>query len=203
MKSLRAKILLVLLAIGFIFVIATFNMNWGKVNAEKSVEDLTPLVKKATTNKVTALKYCPALIKKLEKNLKNLNDTESTIKKLKATYAMSECQLAMDDYQHAVLSLSVLSKAEPQVAKWHRLKAQAFFKTGQYNAAMRESRLATQIEPDSFETNLQDARFSRELGLNVRAKKAYESAMSNMPIEKSKATRQEYLDFLSAASSLK
>ena len=68
LKSSRSKLALVLVAGSIIFVVVTFNMNWGKVNAEKSVEDLRPLVKKATSNKEAALKYCPLLIKKLEKN---------------------------------------------------------------------------------------------------------------------------------------
>jgi len=200
LKSSRSKLALVLVAGSIIFVVVTFNMNWGRVNAEKSVEDLRLLVKKATSNKEAALKYCPLLIKKLEKSLNNLNGAESTIQKLKATDSLAECHLAMDDYKNAVASLSVLSNAEPQVAKWHQLKAKALFKTHQYDAAMHESRLAIQLQPNHFEINLQDARFARQLGLNARANKAYENAISHAPIDTNKMLRQEYFDYLNASA---
>lgn len=196
MKISKIKLILGAVSVLIIFIFVTFMNNWGNATAEKTTEDMGPIVKSIKNNSVEARKYCPAIIKKLRNSMTKLEGKDIEIRRLKIIKLISDCELASQQFSAASISLAELSKAQPQVARWHGLRAQVLFKLGNLNEAIREARLAAQLDPASFEWKVQEARILAQTSMRNRTKNAYEAAIKIAPYDQIPLLKAELATFL-------
>lgn len=196
MKISRIKLTLGFIAVLVTFFLVTFSNNWGNAKAKNTTEKYEPKIKSIKNNPVEAKKLCPGIIEKLNVSITNLEGKDIEIKRLKIIKLISDCELASQQFGAASISLAELSKAQPQVARWHGLRAQVLFKLGHLNEAIREARLAAQLDPASFEWKVQEARILAKTGMRNRTKNAYEAAIKIAPYDQIPLLKAELAIFL-------
>lgn len=196
MKISRIKLMLGFIAVLATFFLVTFSNNWGNATAKKTTEDLEPIIKSVKLNPIEARKHCPAIIKKLRDSITKLEGKDVEIRRLKIIKLISDCELASQQYRAASSSLAELSNAQPQVARWHGLRAEVLLKLGNLNEAIREARLAVQLEPTSFQWKVQEARILTQTTLRNRTKRAYEAAIKIAPYDQVPVLQEELVTFL-------
>ncbi len=196
MKISRIKLTLGFIAVLVTFFLVTFSNNWGNATAKKTTEDLEPVIKSVKHNPIEARKHCPAIIKKLRDSLTKLEGKDVEIRRLKIIKLISDCELASQQYKSASSSLAELSNVQPQVARWHGLRAEVLFKLGNLNEAIREARLAVQLEPASFQWKVQEARVLAKTTMRNRTKRAYEAAIKVAPYDQIPILKDELTTFL-------
>lgn len=196
MKISRIKLTLGFMAVLVTFFLVTFSNNWGNATAKKTTEDLEPIIKSVKHNPIEARKHCPAIIKKLRDSITKLEGKDVEIRRLKIIKLISDCELASQQYKSASSSFTELSNAQPQVARWHGLRAEVLFKLGNLNEAIREARLAVQLEPTSFQWKVQEARVLAQTAMRNRTKRAYEAAIKIAPYDQISVLQEELATFL-------
>jgi tetratricopeptide (TPR) repeat protein len=196
MKISRIKLILGFIAVLVTFFLVTFANNWDNASAKKIIDDLEPVVKSIKNRPIEARKHCPGIVKKLQGSITKLEGKDVEIRRLKIIKLISDCELASQQYMAANKSLAELSNAEPQVAKWHGLRAEVLFKLGNLNEAIREARLAVQLEPASFQWKIQEARILAQTAMQNRAKRAYEAAIKIAPYDQLQVLHEEFMTFL-------
>lgn len=196
MKISKKRLIAGGIAVLAIFITATFSSNWGNATAKKTTEDLKPIIKSVKNNPIEARKQCPIIIKKLRDGIAKLEGNNIETRRLEIIKLISDCEWASQQYQAASVSLGELSKAEPQVPQWHGMRAEAFYKTGNINEAVREARLAVQLAPDNFKWRIQEARILANTALRNRAKHAYQAAIKIAPYDQIQKLQIELVDFL-------
>jgi len=196
MKISRIKLTLGLIAVLVTFFLVTFSNNWGNATAKKTTEDLEPIIKSVKHNPIEARQHCPVIIKKLRNSIAKLEGKDVEIRRLKIIKLISDCELASLQYKAASSSLAELSYAQPQVAKWHGVRAEVLFKLGNLNEAIREARLASQLEPASFQWKVQEARILTQTTMRNRTKRAYEAAIKIAPYDQVSVLQEEITTFL-------
>lgn len=196
MKISRIKLTLGIIAVLVTFFLVTFSNNWGNATAKKTTEDLEPIIKSVKHNPIEARKDCPIIIKKLRNSIAKLEGKDLEIRRLKIIKLISDCELASQQYYAASSSLTELSNAQPQVARWHGLRAEVLLKIGNLNEAIREARLAVQLEPASFQWKVQEARILAKTTMRNRTKRAYETAIKVAPYDQVPILQDELTTFL-------
>jgi predicted Zn-dependent protease len=196
MKISRIKLILCFIAVLVTFFLVTFANNWDNASAKKIIDDLEPVVKSMKNRPIEARKHCPGIIKKLQGSITKLEGKDVEIRRLKIIKLISDCELASQQYMAADKSLAELSNAEPQVAKWHGLRAGVLFNSGNINEAIREARLAVQLEPASFQWKVQEARILAQTAMQNRAKRAYDAAIKIAPYDQVEVLQRELATFL-------
>jgi tetratricopeptide (TPR) repeat protein len=196
MKISRIKLILGFVAVLVTFFLVTFSNNWDNASAKKIIDDLEPVVKSMKNRPIEARKHCPGIVKKLQGSITKLEGKDVEIRRLKIIKLISDCELASQQYSDAASSLAKLLNAEPQVAKWHGLRAEVLFKLGNLNEAIREARLAVQLEPTSFQWKIQEARILAQTAMHNRAKRAYEAAIKIAPYDQLQVLHEEFMTFL-------
>lgn len=196
MKLSRIKLTLGSVAVLVTFFLVTFSNNWGNATAKKTTEDLEPVIKSVKHNPIEARKHCPAIIKKLRDSITKLEGKDIEIRRLKIIKLISDCELASQQYKSASSSFTELSNAQPQVARWHGLRAGVLFKLGNLNEAIREARLAVQLEPSNFQWKVQEARILAQTAMRNRTKRAYEAAIKIAPYDQVSVLQEELATFL-------
>ncbi|WP_047550932.1 hypothetical protein [Methylotenera sp. G11] len=196
MKISGIKLTLGFMAVLVTFFLVTFSNNWGNATAKKTTEDLEPIIRSVQHKPIEARKHCPAIIKKLRDSITKLEGKDVEIRRLKIIKLIADCELASQQYKSASGSLADLSNAQPQVAKWHGLRAKVLFKLGNLNEAIREARLAVQLEPSNLQWKVQEARILAQTAMRSRTKRAYEAAIKIAPYDQASALQEELATFL-------
>lgn len=196
MRISKYKLILGSIGVLIIFIVTTFLNNWGNATAEKTTEDVGPIIKSIKNNLLQARKHCPGIIKKLRSSMSKLEGKDIEIRRLKIIKLIADCEMASEQYKDASVSLAELSKAQPQVAQWHGMRAEALHKIGNINEAIRESRLAVQLDPASFKWRVQEARILTNTALRNRTTRAYEAAIKIAPYDQIQKLQSELADFL-------
>jgi tetratricopeptide (TPR) repeat protein len=196
MKISRIKLTLGFMAVLVTFFLVTFSNNWGNAKAKNTTEKYEPKIKSIKNNPVEARKSCPKIIDELRSSIPNLEGKNIEIRRLKIIKLISDCELASQQYKSASSSLADLSTAQPQVARWHGLRAEVLFKLGNLNEAIREARLAVQLEPSNFQWKVQEARILAQTAMRNRTKRAYEAAIKIAPYDQVSVLQEELATFL-------
>lgn len=196
MKISRIKLTLGFIAVLVTFFLVTFSNNWGNATAKKTTEDLEPIIKSFKNNPIEARKHCPAIIQKLRSSITKLEGKDVEIKRLKIIKLISDCELASQQYKAASVSLAELSNAQPQIAQWHGIRAETLYEIDNINEAIREARLAVQLDPASFKWRVQEARILAQTAMRNRAKHAYEAAIKMAPYDQVSSLKEELKTFL-------
>ncbi|WP_137718198.1 tetratricopeptide repeat protein [Methylobacillus flagellatus] len=191
--AIRKKLVLLIVAVSVpVFFLATFMQNWGASVAEKNLQDATALVPMIVQRTSSAKEYCPAIIKKLQVGLPELQQKKSTASVMRSYLLTADCQTAMARHSEAANSYAEMVKLEPQAARWHGQRASALLKAGRLSEAARASRLSVQLKPDDFRWRLQEARILSQIGRFDDAVHGYEQALKMAPLEQVSAVADEF-----------
>jgi tetratricopeptide (TPR) repeat protein len=196
MKLSRIKLTLGSVAVLVTFFLVTFSNNWGNAKAKNTTEKNEPIIKSIKNDPIEARKSCPGIIEELRSSITKLEGKDVEIRRLKIIKLISDCELASQQYKSASSSFTELSNAQPQVARWHGLRAEVLFKLGNLNEAIREARLAVQLEPTSFQWKVQEARVLAQTAMRNRTKRAYEAAIKIAPYDQVSVLQEELATFL-------
>jgi tetratricopeptide (TPR) repeat protein len=178
------------------FYLVAFSNNWGNAKAKNTTEKYEPIIKSIKNDPIKARKSCPVIIDELRSSIPSLEGKDVAIRRLKIIKLISDCELASQQYKSASSSLADLSTAQPQVARWHGLRAEVLFKLGNLNEAIREARLAVQLEPSNFQWKVQEARILAQTAMRNRTKRAYEAAIKIAPYDQVSVLQEELATFL-------
>lgn len=185
-------LLLIVLGAMTLFFLTTFTEQWGGAVGKRELEDASPKVKAIKGNYLQALNVCPAVIKKLNAGIPELEKQGKKTDVLKSYKLIYDCQIATKQYSDAVKSLSKLIAAEPQVARWHGLSAEALFKAKSYAESLRSAHLASQLEPENAQWLQLEAQNLIKLNMPIKAAKLYKQAIAVASIDKQKALVDEF-----------
>lgn len=191
MKNSRIKIIIILLGAVIIFFAITFFQKWGLTLAEKATSDYSAKVKSVKNNPIKAAKICPSIIQSLQQGIPELQKNKAEAKILQSYKLMADCQTAYRQFHAAALNYQKLAEFEPQVARWHALVAESFFKAGNAGEALRVSHLAVQLDSKNFKYRLLEARILAKLKITNRAILAYQEAIKIAPYNDYIATQNE------------
>lgn len=186
--------MLILIGVGalIMFFLATFSTQWGSAVGKKYLDEASPKVKLLKDNYLQALTSCPNIIKKLNAGIPELEKQGNAMDVLKSHKLIYDCQIATKQYKEAVNSLSKLIQAEPQVARWHGLSAEALYKSKSYSESLRTAHLASQLDPENYKWPYLEAKNLVKLNLFRKAERAYKHAIKLAPIDKARELVTEY-----------
>lgn len=191
--AIRKKLVLLIVAVSVpVFFLATFMQNWGASVAEKNLQDASTQVRIIKKQYASAQAHCPAIIRKLQTGLPELQQKKSTPSVMRSYWLMADCQTAMRRHSDAANSYAQLVMLEPQAARWHGQRAESLLNAGRLSEAARASRLSVQLKPDDFRWRLQEARILSKIGRFDAAVHAYEVALKLAPLEQVNGVADEF-----------
>lgn len=176
-------LLIAIFAIVCCFFAATFFMNWDTALVEKNLADAETTIKSVlqTKSREVALKHCPQLIKTLNDGIPQFVKKGRLAEQAKSIKLISDCQIAMKDYQRAAASFAKLARMEPQASRWHGQMAEALFHQRRDGEALRAAHLASQLTPTDYKWPLLEARIMRRMQMREEALAAYKNALALAP----------------------
>lgn len=191
MKLPIKKIIFVCIAAVAIFFAITYFDKWDGAVAKSKTQGYDRQIAKFAKNPEEAAKRCPLMIKNLKSESAQLNPKADKNKISRNNKLVADCALTSKDFKTAISYYQKVIRSAPNYPLTYRLYAKALKGDGNLASALRYSHLAVQLNPDSFNNRLLEARILSEIGKVVPAIKAYQEALSLVPNRKMNKVRNE------------
>lgn len=177
-------------AVTAIFFVSSFGKNWGKVTAERDLNQAQKAAKACIANPQAAAKYCAQAAKEISEALPDLEKSEKKDLAPRARKMLADVHLAMGQHDAAIAGYQKLVDLEPQQGNRHGDLARALSKAHRHNEAMRAAQLAVQLSPTTWQAHRMNGQVLSAAQRYPEAIAAFEQAANLAPPDQQGPARQ-------------
>ncbi len=187
----KAKLALIAVgAVTVIFLVSSFGKNWGKVTAERDLNQAQKAAKACIANPQAAAKYCAQAAREIGAALPDLEKSEKKELAPRARKTLADVHLAMGQFDAAIAGYQQLVDLEPQQGNRHGDLARALSKANRHNEAMRAAQLAVQLSPTAWQAHRLNGQILSAAERHPEAIAAFEQAATLAPPDQQDAARK-------------